>query len=389
MPPAEPASGSGAGLFLGLISGTSVDAIDAALVRFEPRLELVARLSHPYPPGLREQILALTQGVAPVTLIEVGRLDALIGAEFAAAAEALLAAHPGSRDALVAIGSHGQTVMHRPLDDPAFTMQLGDPNVIAERTGSTTVADFRRRDVAAGGHGAPLAPAFHDACLRSAGETRVVLNLGGIANVTVLPADPAEPISGFDTGPANCLLDAWAKRCRGGMQDDGGAWARSGTVLPALLARLLDDPYFQLPAPKSTGRDYFHLAWFDALAAAPDAARTGDVQATLAELTARTVAEAVRSAAPSARRVIACGGGVHNGFLMERLAATLAPVRLESSLAHGIDPDQVEAMAFAWLARETLAGRAGNRTAVTGARGPRVLGAIYQGAVPQDLVRAS
>lgn len=387
MPPAEAGGGPGQGLFLGLISGTSVDAIDAALVRFEPRLELVATLSYPYRPALREQILALTQGEAPITLVEVGRLDSEIGAEFAAAAAALLRATPGSRGALVAIGSHGQTVMHRPLADPPFTMQLGDPNVIAERTGTTTVADFRRRDVAAGGQGAPLVPAFHDACLRHAGEARVVLNLGGIANITLLPADASEPISGFDTGPANCLLDAWASRCHGGMRDEGGAWARGGSVDAALLARLLGDAYFQQPAPKSTGRDYFNLGWFDALAASAEAARDQDVQTTLTELTARTIAAAVSSAAPAARRVIACGGGVHNDFLMERLALNLVPAKLESSQEHGIDPDQVEAMAFAWLARETLAGRAGNRTGVTGARGPRVLGAIYQGSTAQGVER--
>ncbi len=259
-------------------------------------------------------------------------------------------------------------------------MQLGDPNVIAERTGIATVADFRRRDVAAGGHGAPLAPAFHAAMLARDASTRVVLNLGGIANITVLSGDAGRPLRGFDTGPASCLLDAWAERHRGTPYDAGGAFAASGCVDTILLERLLADPYFAAPPPKSTGREVFHLRWLEPhLAGRAIAAE--DVQATLLALTARTVADAIRAHAPDAREVYACGGGVHNPVLMRAIGDALAPLPLASVAALGIDPDFVEAMTFAWLARERVARRAApNVDSVTGARGPRVLGAVFHGA---------
>lgn len=361
-------------LYLGLISGTSADGIDAALVRFTPQPELLAGRTFAYPPVLREALLEYSQQGVPVALDLIGRLDHRIGRAFADAAEALLQQAGMPASALRAIGSHGQTLSHRPSGDSPFTLQLGDPSLIAERLGVTTVADFRRRDVAAGGQGAPLAPAFHAATLASADEDRAVLNLGGIANLTLLPR--RGPVLGFDSGPANGLMDAWTLRHRGQPFDAGGAFAASGRSDPALLERLLADPYFARPAPKSTGRDQFHLGWLerqlDGSSLAPQ-----DVQATLLELTVRSCAEALQATLPEARRLLVCGGGVHNGLLLERLAARLPGTRVESTAAHGIDPDFVEAMAFAWLARETLAGRPGNLPAVTGARGPRVLGAIY------------
>ncbi len=255
-----------------------------------------------------------------------------------------------------------------------FTWQLGDPHVIAERTGLTTVADFRRRDVAAGGQGAPLLPALHAALLADAQEPRAVLNLGGIANLTVLT--PGKPVLGFDTGPANGLMDALCQRHLGRAYDVDGAFAAAGRVHPGVLAALLEHPYFARPAPKSTGREEFNLAWVDATLAAIGPFAAEDVQATLLELSARSIAQALERDFAQARRVIACGGGVRNPVLMRRLTDLFAPRPFVSSAAFGVDPDFVEAQAFAWLAYQTLANKPGNLTSVTGARGPRVLGAV-------------
>ncbi|NLA68153.1 MAG: anhydro-N-acetylmuramic acid kinase [Gammaproteobacteria bacterium] len=365
--------------FLGLISGTSADGIDAALVDFpsdEPgaRPALAFARTYPWDPALRARLVALGQQDARLGLDEVGALDVAIGRAFADAALAALA-DSGIRPAdVTAIGSHGQTLRHRPHGPTPFTLQLGCAATIAERCGITTVAGFRARDVAAGGHGAPLVPGLHAALLRDASESRAVLNLGGIANFTLLPARGA--VRGFDTGPANGLMDAWCLRHRGEPFDRGGTFASAGRVDAALLARLLDEPWFALPPPKSTGRDQFHLGWVDGRLAGGEA--PADVQATLLALTARTAADALRAAQPDTARVVACGGGVHNPRLMAALADALPGVVVESSAAHGLDPDAIEAMAFAWLARETLAGRPGNLPAVTGAAGPRILGAIHR-----------
>jgi anhydro-N-acetylmuramic acid kinase len=363
--------------WLGLISGTSADAIDAALVTFEPQLAVVATLAVPYPDALRDELLAVAQGTASIDLDAFAALDVRVGHAFAGAALSLLQASGAPAASVRGIGSHGQTLRHRPHGPAPFTLQIGDPNVIAERTRITTVADFRRRDVAAGGQGAPLLPPFHAACFSSRAEDRIVLNLGGIANVTLLPRDGTLR-GGYDTGPASALLDAWASRHLGARYDADGAWARGGTVVAPLLDALRADPYFAAPAPKSTGRETLHLAWVASRARDVEALAPQDVQRTLVELTARTVGDAVRASQPATRRVIACGGGVRSSFLMERIAAQLgAGIALESSAAHGVDPDFVEAAAFAWLARERLEGRPGNRVEVTGAAGPRVLGAVY------------
>lgn len=372
-------------LFLGLISGTSADGIDVALVRFEPAPALIAARTVAYEPTLRARVLALMTA-EHIRVDDYGSLDAEVGEAFADAALWLLREARVRPEQVRALGSHGQTVRHRPAIAHPFTLQIGDPNRIAERTGIRTVADFRRRDVAAGGQGAPLVCALH-AALFGGAEPRAILNMGGIANYTMLEA--GQPVRGFDTGPANCLLDAWAQRHLGQARDEGGQFAASGQVIEGLLRRLLQDEYFARPLPKSTGREHFHLEWLEAHLGAWRAGPAGsvperpqDVQATLLELSARSIVQALREHAPATRRVIACGGGVHNGALMQRLGALLPallehPCALDTTAAHGLDPDFVEATAFAWLARQTLEGLPGNCTDVTGARGPRVLGAVH------------
>jgi anhydro-N-acetylmuramic acid kinase len=365
-----PAS-TGAPLYLGLISGTSADGIDAALVRFEPHLEVVAARTFAYPAALRERIVALARSAAQIALDDYGHLDVEIGACFADAANALLHACRVDARTVAAIGSHGQTVCHRPGGAHPFTLQIGDPSVIAERTGTTTIADFRRADVAAGGQGAPLLPALHAALFSDPGMPRAVLNLGGIGNATLLC--PGSDVTGFDTGPANCLLDAWVARHLGTTRDENGSWAASGEIHADLLATWLREPYFAAPPPKSTGREHVNLDWLDVRTPAGIAA--ADVQATLLALSARSIADALR--ASGVREVYACGGGVHNTALMASLRAELPGLRFDTTAALGLDPDFVEAAGFAWLARARLDGAPGNLPSVTGARGPRVLGAIY------------
>jgi anhydro-N-acetylmuramic acid kinase len=360
-------------LYLGLISGTSADGIDAALVRFAPKLEIIAARTSPYPDALRARIVALARNDAAITLDDLGHLDVEIGACFADAALRLLSEANMAPSAIAALGSHGQTVCHRPAGPHPFTLQIGDPNVIAERTGIATVADFRRADMAAGGQGAPLLPALHAAVLADTATPRAILNLGGIANVTSLI--PGKPARGFDTGPANCLMDAWSLRMRGTSRDEGGAWARSGRVDAALLERLLADPYFDAPPPKSTGREYFNLDWL--AARMPGNLVAEDVQASLLQLSARSIASALGTHAPEVREVYACGGGVHNGALMDALRAAMPEAVIGTTAELGLDPDFVEAVGFAWLAHARLAGIPGNLPSVTGARAPRVLGAVY------------
>ena len=372
----EPAVLDG-GLFIGLMSGTSVDGVDAALVRFAPRLEVMQAHTFALDPELATDVLRVSQADAHLHLDDLGRLDTRLGQALAQAALDLLARAGVPAAQVTAIGSHGQTLRHRPDGAFPFTMQLGDAHVIAERTGIATVADFRRRDVAAGGQGAPLVPAFHAAMFGDAAEDRAVLNVGGIANLTLLPADG--PVRGFDTGPGNGLMDAWVLRHTGERYDRGGALAASGAVDTALMQALLEEPWRALPPPQSTGRDLFHVDWLQqrlqgrALAVA-------DVQATLCRFTARTVIEALRASLPGCRRLLLCGGGVHNPALLAALAAEWPGLPMESTAAHGLDPDFVEALAFAWLARETLAARPGNLAAVTGAAGPRVLGVVHPAA---------
>jgi anhydro-N-acetylmuramic acid kinase len=360
--------------YLGTITGTSVDGLDMALLDLSDGIRLAAAQTEPFPPELREQLLELSQP-GNDHLDRVGEMDTALGQFIGEAVNRFLIETGIAAAEVAAIGSHGQTVRHRPDLTHPFTWQIGDPNRIAETTGITTVADFRRRDMAAGGQGAPLVPPFHAALFRTEGENRVVVNIGGIANVTILPGDPSRPVTGFDTGPGNCLLDAWCASQTGEAFDRDGQWARSGVPQDDLLQAMRWDPYLGRPPPKSTGREYFNLAWLDQYRGA-EADR--DVQRTLLELTAMTILDAVEQWASDRQRLIVCGGGRLNAFLMERLAE-LCDAPVEASEAHGFDGDAMEAAAFAWLAARRLDGRAGNAAAVTGAIGPRVLGAVYQG----------
>ncbi|AFC84548.1 anhydro-N-acetylmuramic acid kinase [Frateuria aurantia] len=362
-------------LFVGLISGTSVDGIDAALVRFDGEIpRLLSGLTHPWPEPLRQRILELSQRAdGLVGLDDYGQLDVAIGQSFAAATQALLKQAGISASAVRAIGSHGQTMRHRPQGPQPFTLQIGDPAVIAETCDIDVVADFRRADVAAGGQGAPLLPILHARLLGRSGCTTVVANLGGIANITIIHADGR--VQGFDTGPANGLLDAWFHRHHPGHYDHDGLFAASGRVRQDLLQDMLQDPYFAAPPPKSTGREYFQLAWLERHTLTGCSAE--DIQASLLELTARSLGDAIRAHAPAAEQVWLCGGGIHNPLLVQRIAACLPGISVDTTAAAGIDPDYIEAIAFAWLARQRLLGRPGNLPQVTGARGLRQLGAIY------------
>lgn len=363
-------------LFIGLLSGTSMDGIDAALVRFGPRPELVATHAQPFPEELRREMLALAVP-GENEIDRLGVVDAQLGKAFAHAVRALLQEARVDASQVRAIGSHGQTIRHRPTLKPGFTLQIGDPNVIAAETGIPVVADFRRKDMALGGQGAPLVPAFHDAVFRSAEKDRVVVNIGGIANITVLPADPAGSVAGFDTGPGNTLLDQWARRMLSRPMDRDGAFAARGTVDAALLNRFLEDRYFAQPPPKSTGPEYFTRDWLDRkLGPAPRAGE--DVQATLLELTARSIADGVRKfTSLSAPDVFVCGGGARNGALMRALQRQFAGQTVATTERLGVAVDWVEAMAFAWLARERIERRPGNCPRVTGAARGAVLGGLY------------
>lgn len=363
--------------YLGLMSGTSVDGIDAAIVDLSASVpRVVAAYTLPFDPTLRQALLDLAHGQTGNEIEVLGSLDTRLGELFAQAALALLEHNDIPATAIRAIGSHGQTVRHRPSGPAPFTLQIGDPNIVAERTGITTVADFRRRDIAAGGQGAPLVPAFHAMCFRSDKEDRAILNLGGMANLTLLPADPHAPVSGFDTGPGNVLLDAWIDKHHGKTFDSDGAWAARGAPLPALLDALLNDEFFRQSPPKSTGRERFHLDWLEQHLQGMSTTPV-DVQTTLCVLTARSVAAAIDTWATRTQRMLVCGGGARNAHLMDLLRSYLPNMHVESTAAHGLDPDWIEAAAFAWMAKETLAGRASNVPSVTGARHPVILGGIY------------
>ncbi|MFP4611478.1 MAG: anhydro-N-acetylmuramic acid kinase, partial [Thiohalophilus sp.] len=365
--------------YIGLMSGTSLDGIDAALLDFSAAPSLLAHHSQPLPDALRQQLYQL-QSPGQDELTTVMRLDVELGRLFAKAVQALLKKTGLSANRIAGIGSHGQTLRHYPDGPNPSTLQIGDPNLIAELTGITTIADLRRRDMAAGGQGAPLVPAFHAALFRHSSRNRAILNIGGIANLTLLPATAKTPITGFDSGPGNGLMDAWIEQHQQQSYDRDGEWAASGHVHPGLLERLLHDPYFARTPPKSTGREYFNMSWLQAALEPFADLAPRDVQATLCELSARSIAEALQATMESVDEVLICGGGVHNRTLYQRLGELLTPARLASTAEAGLDPDWVEAAAFAWLARQTLAGQPGNLPSVTGASHPVVLGGIYPGA---------
>ncbi len=359
------------GLYMGLMSGTSLDALDAALVEITGgELRLRATHSHPLSQDLRNRIYALCSSGAD-EIDRAGPVHRELGEAFAEASLALMASSGMGAADVRALGCHGQTVRHRPGPD-GFSLQLGSADVIAARTGVAVVADFRNRDMVLGGQGAPLAPRFHQALMARPGARVAVVNIGGMANLSLL--DGQDLVGGFDTGPGNVLINLWCQQHTGEPLDRDGAWARQGRCLPDLLEDLLADPYFQTPPPKSTGREYFHRDWLYRFSGV-DSARPEDVQATLVELTARSITDALGEFTPDELRV--CGGGARNAFLMERLAAHMGRVPVMDTDSSGIAPEWIEAAAFAWLAHARLAGIAGNAPAVTGAERPAVLGALY------------
>ncbi len=371
-------------LFIGCMSGTSLDGVDAVLAEFDSAhpARVLGHAWEPYPDPLRRELMALN-GRCEDELHRSSLAANAVARAYASVVERLLEGTATDRAALRAIGAHGQTVRHRPqaFDGNGYTVQLLNGALLAELTAVDVVCDFRSRDLAAGGQGAPLVPAFHRAVFGEPGVAVAVLNIGGIANLTLLPS--SGEVLGFDTGPGNLLMDMWVERHIGQRFDAGGAWARSGRVQPALLRAMQAEPFFGQPAPRSTGRDLFDAAWLEAaLAHAEPDTRPEDVQATLAELTAWAVLDALDRQAPGTTRLGVCGGGACNDHLMARLRQGLPGSRVEPTDAWGIPADQVEALAFAWLGAAFFDRRAGNLPDVTGARGLRVLGALHPGPHP-------
>jgi anhydro-N-acetylmuramic acid kinase len=364
-------------LYIGLMSGTSLDGVDGVLasIPVEGDIRTVAAAYLPFPTPLRQDFMML-QAASENELHREALAANQLANIYAACVAQLLEQTGISRDAVVAIGAHGQTIRHRP--ELGYTRQTNNPALLAELSGIDVIADFRSRDIAAGGQGAPLVPAFHHAVFGKAEEVRVVANIGGIANISVLNG---ATVTGFDTGPGNVLMDAWIGRHRGQSYDADGAWAASGAVVPELLVALRSEAYFVLPPPKSTGRDLFHAAWLDSKLVSFSGLAPADVQATLAALTATTLADAIHAHAPAAAGVYVCGGGAYNAHLMRQLQLALSGHRLSaqvhSSEALGISPNHVEALAFAWLAQRHVERNAGNLPSVTGAQGLRILGACY------------
>ena len=363
-------------IYIGLISGTSADAIDAVAANIDQdgNASVVASLAVPIQNELRQRIFSLQANTPDLT--QLGQLDVVLGQFFADAALKLIVKNKINKADVCAIGSHGQTLLHSPRGEFPFTLQLGDPNIIVERTGITTVADFRRRDIAAGGQGAPLVLAFHQAWLSDQKNT-VVLNLGGIANITVLDNDGSEPLLGFDTGPANTLIDAWTRKQLNKDFDEGGTWAGQGTVNEKLLDSLAKHPYFRQSPPKSADIKQFNLKWLDNFLQLFPRLSAQDVAATLVEVTAASIAAAIQQWAPKTQQVVACGGGCKNRFLMQQLDKQLQAITLHTSDEFGIGADWIEATAFAWLAHRTLNKKVGNAPRSTGAKDARILGGIY------------
>ncbi|EIK52015.1 anhydro-N-acetylmuramic acid kinase [Stutzerimonas stutzeri TS44] len=359
-------------LYLGVMSGTSLDGLDVVLVEHTTRTRLLASRFHPLPDDLRREILALCAS-GPDELARAALVEQQWVTLAASVIHELLEQTQLEPTAIRAIGSHGQTVRHEP--QRGFSIQIGNPALLAELSGITVVGDFRRRDVAAGGQGAPLVPAFHEAAFHSDDKVRAVLNVGGFSNLSLLT--PGQPVRGFDCGPGNVLLDTWIQQQLGQPFDRDGAWAASGNVDAELLRVMLDDEFFARQGPKSTGRELFNLPWLEHHLSGRTALLAEDVQATLLELTARSISEALERAQPDTQELLVCGGGAHNATLMRRLQALQPKHHVCSTEAFGIAPDWVEAAAFAWLAHCCLENIPANRPSVTGARGPRVLGAIY------------
>jgi len=358
------------------MSGTSLDGVDVVIADFAdfpPRLLYCA--TSPYGAPLQTRLRRLCRAQT-TSLDELYSLDAELGEVYAQVVNNALQQAGIASDQVIAIGCHGQTIRHSPDSQIPYTAQIGDPNRIAARSGITTVADFRRKDIAMGGQAAPLAPAFHRFLFRSREEDRAVINIGGIANITYLPADLDQSILGFDTGPGNTLLDFWIQRHHGKAYDDGGDWARKGTIDVGMLDQMIaNEAYFYQPAPKSTGTEYFNPDWLAAFI--DDSADAVSIQATLVELTALTIATAIRALPALPASCYLCGGGARNHFLVERLALALPECTVTTTAQLGLDADFVEASAFAWLARERVNLRAANVPEVTRARQTTLLGGIY------------
>jgi anhydro-N-acetylmuramic acid kinase len=365
-------------LYIGLMSGTSLDGIDAALVEFKDHhVQLIAFEYQPFPDHIKNQLEQISDANAMIFLKDYGAMDTRMGVLFAQIIDTLLTKANIPATAIRAIGSHGQTIYHEPNTNFPFSLQIGDPNIIAETTGITTIADFRRRDIAAGGQGAPLVPAFHQAVFGHPTEHRCVVNIGGIANITILPAPESATVIGFDTGPGNILMDQWIQKHRSLNYDQQGEWAKSGNINHDLVTLLKKDPYFQTDPAKSTGKEYFSLDWIYQTISVTDYP-VADIQASLCYLTATTITDAIQKYAPDTEQVLICGGGIHNDYLLQLLEQNLTcPV--SSTELYGIHPDHVEAIAFAWLAKQTLHHLTGNLKEVTGASHNVILGGIYQG----------
>ena len=366
-------------LYIGVMSGTSLDGIDITIVDFASSSEwqLIAAQTFPFPVALRDKLLALIT-TQQCELSKLGEVDIALGQITAQSINSLLAKHQIDARDISAIGSHGQTLFHAPNSDYPFSMQIGNGNVIAELTGITTVADFRQRDIAAGGQGAPLVPAFHSELFANDHEDRVIVNIGGISNLTLLAANKDHVVTGFDTGPGNVLLDGWIQRHQQQTYDKQGQWAASGKCNDELLTILLDEAYFQQSIPKSTGRELFNMKWLDdKLIELNNPISAADVQATLVQLTAYTIANEIKCHLDSSKTIFICGGGAHNDYLVSQIQVLLADKKVSTTDALGLHPDWVEACAFAWLAYKTLNNQSGNMPAVTGASHPVILGAIY------------
>ena len=364
--------------YIGLMSGTSMDGIDAALVEFNNQhIKLIGHHSHPISNDLRQKLLTLALNDTTASIDMLGEVNAELGNVFADATLEVLKKYSCPVSSIKAIGSHGQTIRHQPDVEHPFSMQIADANRIAYRTGITTVADFRGKDIAAGGQGAPLAPAFHKAVFSSNTEDRGILNIGGIANLTFLPSNSQQASFGFDTGPGNMLMDSWIKRHQNKNFDADGNWAKSSQHDSQLLQKLLTDEYLGKEPPKSTGRERYNLQWLDTQLDEFSKLDPAIVQATLAQFTAQTIQQAVTKYMPSIRTLIICGGGNHNTHLITLLQNLLTDIRICSSDDYGIEPDWVEAIAFAWLAKQTLEHKTVSLTEITGARENVILGAIY------------
>jgi anhydro-N-acetylmuramic acid kinase len=354
------------------MSGSSLDGLDFALVEQDARPRLLGTYYIPMPEDLRAELLGLCSS-GPDELARAGIAEQKWVRLAAQGVLALLDQQKVPAGEIRAIGSHGQTIRHEPAR--GFTIQIGNPALLAELTGLTVVSDFRKRDIAAGGQGAPLVPAFHEALFDDNKDYRAVLNVGGFSNLSLIEID--KPVSGFDSGPGNVLLDAWIQAQRGLSYDRDGAWGESGTVNADLLKSMLSDQFFQTKGPKSTGREVFNLGWVHHHLFQLPTLKPEDVQATLLEVTALSITESLQSAQAQTKQLLVCGGGAHNKALMKRLAALLPNTKVSSTAEFGVDPDWVEAMAFAWLAHCALESVPANRPSVTGAKGLRVLGAIY------------